>query len=55
MAELDGEELTEEDLLSTLSLVVSSAGALNQEFGFCSLPVDSGSRIQFPEPPTHLN
>lgn len=46
MAELDGEELTEEDLLSTLSLVVSSAGALNQEFGFCSLPVDSGSRIQ---------
>lgn len=46
MAELDGEELTAEDLLQSLPLVVSSAGELTSEFGFCSLPIDSGARIQ---------
>ena len=45
MAEVDA-DLSEEEVLQSLPLVVSSTGELTAEFGFCALPIDSGARIQ---------
>ena len=46
MEAVDTADLSEEEVLQSLPLVVTSTGELTSEFGFCALPIDSGARIQ---------
>ena len=46
MEAVDTADLSEEEVLQSLPLVVTSTGELATEFGFCALPIDSGARIQ---------